>query len=60
MGVAFANNWEAVLNKLQSLIRTEFKGALKVYSNVRNDMEGNQYLRISPISSNLIDYSSHL
>ena len=60
MAVGYYNNWDNVLNKLQSLLRTEFKGALKVYKGIRNDMESNQYLRLSPISSDLVDYSSTL
>ena len=60
MAVAFANNWDIILSKLESLFRTEFKGALKVYSGLQNEMEGNQYLRLSPISSSLVDYSTTL
>ena len=60
MAVAFSNNWDIILSKLESLFRTEFKGALKVYSGLQNDMEGNQYLRLSPISSSLVDYSTNL
>ena len=60
MAVAFANNWDIILSKLESLFRDEFKGALKVYSGLQNEMEGNQYLRLSPISSSLVDYSTNL
>ena len=60
MAVAFANNWDIILSKLESLFRAEFKGALKVYSGLQNEMEGNQYLRLSPISSSLVDYSTTL
>ena len=60
MAVAFANNWDIILSKLESLFRTEFKGALKVYSGLQNEMEGNQYLRLSPVSSSLVDYSTTL
>ena len=60
MAVAFSNNWDIILSKLESLFRAEFKGALKVYSGLQNDMEGNQYLRLSPISSSLVDYSTNL
>ena len=60
MAVAFANNWDIIISKLESLFRAEFKGALKVYSGLQNEMEGNQYLRLSPISSSLIDYSTTL
>ena len=60
MAVGYYNNWDNVLNKLQGLFRTEFKGALKVYKGIKNEMEGNQYLRLSPISSSLVDYSTNL
>ena len=60
MAVAFANNWDIIISKLESLFRAEFKGALKVYSGLQNEMEGNQYLRLSPISSSLVDYSTNL
>ena len=58
MGVAFANNWENILDKLESILRTEFKGALKVYRGLKNEIESSQYLRIYPISSDIINYSS--
>ena len=57
MGVAFTNNWESVLDKLESVIKTEFGASLKTYRGLNNVMEGNQYLRIAPISSELVDYS---
>ena len=58
MGVVFSNNWENIINKLESILRTEFKGALKIYTNLKNVVEGNQYLRISPTSNTLISYNS--
>ena len=60
MGVAFANNWENILDKLESILRTEFKGALKVYRGLKNEIESSQYLRIYPISSDIINYSIDL
>ena len=60
MSVTFTNNWDNVLNKLESIVKTEFKSTLKTYRGLGNVMEGNQYLRISPVSSELIDYSDNL
>ena len=59
MGVAFTNNWESVLDKLESVVKTEFGASLKTYRGLNNVMEGNQYLRIAPISSELVDYSGN-
>ena len=60
MGVSFTNNWEIILNKLESIFRTEFGKTLNVYTGIKNDFKGNQYLRISPSSSTFTNYSSHL
>ena len=48
MGVAFSNNWENVLDKLESVVKTEFGATLKTYRGIENAIEGNQYLRIAP------------
>lgn len=60
MAVAFTNNWDNVLTKLENILKTEFEGSLNIYRSLNNVHEGNQYLRISPISSELIDYSGSL
>ena len=57
MAVGYYNNWDNVLNKLQGLFRTEFKGALKVYVGASVEA-GNQYLRFDPIGSDLIEYGN--
>tara|TARA_R100001594_G_scaffold136142_1_gene178321 strand:- start:372 stop:803 length:432 start_codon:yes stop_codon:yes gene_type:complete len=56
MAVTFTNNWKNILDKLESTLRTEFKGALPVY---RGDKETNatQYIRLVPIGSDLMEYS---
>ena len=56
MAVAFTNNWKNILDKLRSILRTEFKGALPVYIGDEGS-EGTQYLRLDPIASELIEYS---
>ena len=56
MAVTFTNNWKNILDKLESILRAEFKGALPVY---RGDKETNatQYIRLVPISSDLTEYN---
>ena len=57
MAVTFTNNWLNILNKLQSVLRTEFKNALPVYIGHEEDRAGNQYLRLDPASSELLEYN---
>ena len=56
MPVTFTNNWKNILDKLRSILRTEFKGALPVYIGDEGS-EGTQYLRLDPIASELTEYS---
>ena len=56
MGVAFTNNWELLINKLQSVLSTEFGQTLKVYSSIKNITEASQYLQIKPAGSDNIEY----
>ena len=57
MAVTFTNNWKNILDKLRSVLRTEFKGALPVYIGEEGN-EGTQFVRIDPIGTELIEYSS--
>ena len=54
MAVSFTNNWKNILDKLRSVLRTEFKGALPVFIGDEGQ-EGTQYIRLDPIGSNWID-----
>ena len=56
MATSFTNNWKNILDKLESIFKTEFKGAMKVYVGGSVDA-GNQYLRIDPLGSDLLEYS---
>ena len=56
MATSFTNNWKNILNKLESVFKTEFKGALRVYVGASVDV-GNQYIRIDPIGSDLLEYN---
>ncbi len=58
MAITFTNNWKKILDKLESVLRDEFKGSLKVYKGASANA-GNQYLRLDPLGSELIDYMSH-
>ena len=57
MAVTFTNNWKNILDKLESVLETEFKGALPVYKG--NDIPKgiNQALQLIPTGSTLSDYS---
>ena len=56
MATSFTNNWKNILDKLENIFKTEFKGAMKVYVGGSVDA-GNQYLRLDPLGSDLLDYS---
>ena len=56
MATSFTNNWKNILDKLESIFKTEFKGAMKVYVGGSVDA-GNQYLRIDPLGSDLVEYN---
>ena len=58
MATSFTNNWKNILDKLQSVFRDEFKGAMKVYVGTSVDA-GNQYLRIDPSGSSLDSHTSN-
>ena len=43
MPTTFTNNWKNILDKLQSVLRTEFKNTLPVYVGEVNEKAGSQY-----------------
>ena len=57
MPTTFTNNWKNILDKLQSVLRTEFKNTLPVYVGETNEKAGSQYLRLDPVSSDLVEYN---
>ena len=57
MATSFTNNWKNILDNLQSIFKSEFKGAMKVYVGGSVDA-GNQYLRIDPLGSDLLEYNA--
>ena len=57
MAVTFTNNWKNILDKLESTLETEFKGALPVYKGNTLPKGVNQALQLIPIGSDLTEYS---
>ena len=56
MAVSFTNNWKNILDKLESTLRTEFKGALPVYKGNKAPA-GSTYLQLIPSGSELLEYN---
>ena len=58
MATSFTNNWKNILDKLQSVIRSEFKNALPTYRGFDDEPAGSQYLRLIPVGSDLLEYNA--
>jgi hypothetical protein len=58
MAVTFTNNWKNILDKLESILETEFKGALPVYKGNTVPKGVNQALQLIPTGSVLTDYNA--
>ena len=57
MAVTFTNNWKNILDKLRSILRTEYGGALPIYIGAEESNAGNQYIRLEPDGSVLSEYN---
>ena len=57
MAVTFTNNWKNILDKLESVLETEFKGALPVYKGKDIPKGVNQGLQLIPTGTTLLDYN---
>ena len=57
MAVSFSNNWKLILDKLESILETEFKGALPVYKGNSIPAGVNQAIQLIPSASSLLDYN---
>ena len=57
MAVNFTNNWKNILDKLESILETEFKGALPVYKGSDIPKGVNQALQLIPTGSVLSEYN---
>ena len=58
MAVNFKNNWKNILDKLESVQETEFKGALPVYKGNTVPKGVNQALQLIPTGSVLNEYNA--
>ena len=58
MAVTFTNNWKNILDKLESILESEFKGALPVYKGNSIPAGINQALQLMPTGSVLSDYNA--
>lgn len=57
MAVTFTNNYKNILDKLESILETEFKGAVPVYKGDSIPKGANQALQLIPIGSSLLEYN---
>ena len=58
MAVTFTNNWKNILDKLESVLEAEFKGALPVYKGKDIPKGANQALQLIPTGSVLTEYNA--
>ena len=58
MAVNFSNNWKNILDKLESILEVEFKGALPVYKGKDIPKGINQALQLTPTGSVLSEYNA--
>jgi hypothetical protein len=56
MAVNFANNYKSILDKLESIIESEFRGALPVYKGSAIPKGVNQAIQLIPEGSELLEY----
>ena len=59
MAVNFTNNWKNILDKLESILETEFKGALPVYKGKDVPKGVNQAIQLIPTGSVLTEYNTN-
>ena len=57
MAVTFTNSWKNILDKLESVLESEFKGALPVYKGNSVPKGVNQALQLMPSGSVLSEYN---
>ena len=56
--VSFSNNWKLILDKLESVLEDEFKGALPVYKGNSIPAGVNQAIQLIPTGSVLSEYNA--
>ena len=57
MAVNFTNNWKNILDKLESILETEFKGTLRVYKGKDIPKGVNQAIQLIPTGTVLNEYN---
>tara|TARA_R100000655_G_C2956982_1_gene188216 strand:- start:183 stop:620 length:438 start_codon:yes stop_codon:yes gene_type:complete len=57
MAITPINNWKNILDKLNNKIRSEFGNTLPCYVGHESKNAGSQYLRLDPVSTELIEYA---
>tara|TARA_Y100000593_G_scaffold3605_1_gene7121 strand:- start:23422 stop:23859 length:438 start_codon:yes stop_codon:yes gene_type:complete len=58
MAVTFTNNWKNILDKLESIVETEFKGTLRVYKGGSVPSGVTQSVQLIPTGSTLLEYNT--
>ena len=56
MAITPVNNWKNILDKMRNTLRTEFGNTLPVYVGHESNNVGSQYLRLDPVSTDLVEY----
>lgn len=59
MPITPVNTFLNILDKLSNRLRTEFGNTLPVYVGHDNKNVSSQYLRLDPVSNNLLEYAAH-
>ena len=55
MPISFTNNWKNILDKLRSILRTEYRNSLPVFIGDEDSAASSQYIRLDPQGSELIE-----
>ena len=56
MAVSFTNNWKNILDKLRSVLRSEYGNTLPVFVGDEDSAASSQYIRLDPQGSELSEY----
>ena len=57
MAISFTNHWKNIIDELQSVLESEFKGALPVCLGDQ-PMHSTQYIRLLPTSSEVLGFTT--
>ena len=56
MAVSFTNNWKNILDKLRSVLRTEYGNTVPVFIGDEEANAGSQFIRLELVGSELLEY----